>query len=187
MYKVGQKVVYPMHGAGEIIKIETQEVMGVEKEYYVISLEINDMQVMVPIDNADTLGLRAVNDEEEMERAFDVLRDDGRTLSDNWNHRYRANLEKLKTGDIEDISEVIKDLYLRDQEKGLSAGEKKMLENSVGILTSEISASSDIEQEEAKEIVLEQLQLTDEDPVDVPLEADEDEKETAKKSPEKSK
>ncbi|QRN85265.1 CarD family transcriptional regulator [Clostridia bacterium] len=154
MYKIGQKVVYPMHGAGEIVNIEAQEVMGEEKEYYIINLEINDMQVMVPVDNADNLGLREVNNKVEMEKAFAVLEDDGRDLSDNWNHRYRANMEKLKTGEVEEISEVIKDLYLRDCEKGLSAGEKKMLDNSVGILTSEISLANDIEQDEAKEIIL---------------------------------
>lgn len=157
MFKVGQKVVYPMHGAGEIKSIENQEVMGTTKEYYVISLEINDMQVMVPVDNAETLGLREVNTENEMKRAFDVLENEGRDLSDNWNHRYRANMEKLKTGEIEDISEVIKDLYLRDQEKGLSAGEKKMLDNSVGILISELCVTAEMEEEEAKEIILDYL------------------------------
>lgn len=154
MYKVGQKVVYPMHGAGEIVSIEAQEVMGEEKQYYIINLEINEMQVMVPVENADNLGLREVNNKVEMEKAFAVLEDDGRDLSENWNHRYRANMEKLKTGEVEEISEVIKDLYLRDCEKGLSAGEKKMLDNSVGILTSEISLANDIESDEAKEIIL---------------------------------
>ncbi len=162
MFKVGQKIVYPMHGAGEILNIEKQEVMGKEKEYYVIGLDINDMQVMVPVDNAKQLGLRKVNTELQMKKAFDVLEEKSRDLSDNWNHRYRANMEKLKTGEIEDISEVIKDLYIRDQERGLSAGEKKMLENSVGLLISEVAISSDIEQNEAKEIILEFLKKNDE-------------------------
>ena len=163
MYKIGQKVVYPMHGAGEILSIETQEIMGEEKEYYIINLEINDMQVMVPVDNAEKLGLREVNSEDEMQKAFDVLVDKSRNLSDNWNHRYRANMEKLKTGEVEDISEVIKDLYIRDREKGLSAGEKKMLDNSVGILTSEISLANDIEQDEAKEMILHFLKKHEQD------------------------
>ncbi len=157
MYKIGQKVVYPMHGAGEILSIEKQEVMGEEKEYYIISLEINDMQVMVPVGNADKLGLREVNNEAALQKAFGVLVEKSRDLSDNWNHRYRANMEKLKTGEIEEISEVIKDLYIRDCEKGLSAGEKKMLDNSVGILTSEISLANDIKPDEAKELIFSYL------------------------------
>jgi CarD family transcriptional regulator len=157
MYEIGQKIVYPMHGAGEIRSIEPQEIMGEEKDYYIIKLEINDMQVMVPVGNADNLGLRVVNSEEELHRAYEVLVKKGRDLSENWNHRYRANMEKLKTGDIEEISEVIKDLYIRDQAKGLSAGEKKMLENSVGILTSEISLANNIKKEEAKEVIFSYL------------------------------
>lgn len=154
MYTVGQKVVYPMHGAGEITGIEKQVVMGVEKEYYIISLEINEMQVMVPVENAQKLGLRVVNDEEQIREAYDVLRHQCRSLSENWNHRYRENMEKLKTGVITEISEVIKDLYSREQERGLSAGEKKMLDNSLCMLSSEVSASADIDREEAKRRIL---------------------------------
>lgn len=142
MFEIGNKVVYPMHGAGVIVGIERQEYLGRECPYYVIHLLNNEMQVMIPVEKADDLGLRGVNGRERLQEVYGILKSCARDLPENWNHRYRANMEKLKTGRIQEMAEVIKDLHLREQEKGLSTGEKKMLENALEILISEISLSS---------------------------------------------
>lgn len=154
MFDVGHKVVYPMHGAGIIERIEKQELMGQEQEYYIVSLQNNEMQVMIPVERACELGLRGIHTREVYQRVFHVLEGDARELSDNWNHRYRANMDKLKTGNIEDTAEVIKDLFLRDQTRGLSTGEKKMLDNALEILASELSLAVDVSCKEARSRIL---------------------------------
>ncbi len=158
MFEIGNKVVYPMHGAGVIIEIEQQEYLGKECPYYVIRLLNNEMQVMLPVEKADQLGLRCVNGMERLKDVYVVLAGCARVLPENWNHRYRSNMEKLKTGRIQDMAEVIKDLYLRDREKGLSTGEKKMLENALEILISEISLSSEMDRADVRRELLSCMQ-----------------------------
>lgn len=138
MFKVGDKVVYPMHGAGVIEAIEEKEVLGETRKYYVMRMPIGDMKVMVPMDSVAEIGLRRVVDEEGVEKVLNILRDKKSTMSANWNHRYRANMEKIKSGNIFEVAEVVRNLILRDKEKGLSTGERKMLENAKRILISEL-------------------------------------------------
>ena len=124
MFKVGDKVVYPMHGAGVIEKIEEREILGHRDQYYIMRLSVGDMKVMVPKSNAEEVGLRPVISPEEVPAVYEVLKGEKTAMSQNWNRRYRANMEKLKTGDVFTVAEVVRNLGLRDKEKGLSTGER---------------------------------------------------------------
>lgn len=150
MFKVGDRVVYPMHGAGVIQSIEQKEILGAVQQYYVMHLPMGDMMVMIPLDSADEVGLREVINSEEVEQVIEVLRGDTTKMSTNWNRRYRANLEKIRTGSIYEVAEVVRNLALRDQEKGLSTGERKMLESARGILLSELCLAQGVEESEAE-------------------------------------
>lgn len=138
MFKIGDRVVYPKHGAGTIIGIEEKEVLGEKQKYYIIQLPIGEMTALLPMCKAEELGVRRVISEEEVKDVVDILQGDRSKMSLNWNRRYRANLEKIKTGDIYEVTEVVRNLTLRDQEKGLSTGEKKMLSDAKQILISEL-------------------------------------------------
>ena len=143
-------MVYPMHGAGVIQSIEQKEILGAVQQYYVMHLPMGDMMVMIPLNSADEVGLREVINSEEVEQVLEVLRGDTTKMSTNWNRRYRANLEKIRTGNIYEVAEVVRNLALRDQEKGLSTGERKMLESARGILLSELCLSQDVEESEVE-------------------------------------
>ena len=147
MFNVGDKVVYPMHGAGVIEAIEEQEVLGETRKYYIMRMPIGDMKVMIPLNNVSEIGLRQVINEEGVQRVLDILHDRESTMSQNWNHRYRNNLEKIKSGNIYEVAEVVRNLILREQEKGLSTGERKMLENARQILISELVLARGTEEE----------------------------------------
>lgn len=151
MFNVGDKVVYPMHGAGIIEAIEEKEVLGEKRQYYV--LNVNDMKVMIPISNCKEVGLRAVVGRDEIKKVFKILKSRGSTMSSNWNRRYRANLEKIKSGNIFEVAEVVRNLIQRDKEKGLSSGEKKMLENARQILISELVLATEMEEEKAQSML----------------------------------
>ncbi|HEY8450930.1 MAG TPA: CarD family transcriptional regulator [Natronosporangium sp.] len=137
-FEVGDKVVYPMHGAGVIEAIEEREVLGDRQQYYVMRLPIGDMKVMIPTANAEEIGLREVIDEEGIRKVYDILRGRESEMSSNWNRRFRANMEKIKSGNIFEVAEVVRNLAIRDKEKGLSTGERKMLETARQILVSEL-------------------------------------------------
>ncbi len=138
MFRIGDKIVYPMHGAGVIESIEEREILGEKRSYYVLHMPIGDMKVMVPISNVSDIGLRKVIDEDNVIKVLDVLRAKNTAMSTNWNRRYRSNMEKIKSGNIFELAEVVRNLALRDKEKGLSTGEKKMLDNARQILVSEL-------------------------------------------------
>ena len=138
MYNVGDHVVYPMHGAGVIVAIEEREVLGEKQKYYIMQLPIGDMKVMIPMNAVEDLGLRQVISDEEVERVYQVLQGEETAMSSNWNRRYRANMEKIKSGDIFEVAEVVRNLTIRDNEKGLSTGERKMLDTARQILVSEL-------------------------------------------------
>lgn len=157
MFKVGDKVVYPMHGAGVIETIEEREVLGETYTYYIMRLPIGDMTVMIPTHSVEDAGLRRVTDPKDLEKVYEVLRDEPSPMSNNWNRRFRANTEKLKTGDIFEVAEVVRNLTARDRERGVSTGEKKMLSNSRQIMISEMVLSLDIDEEEAEHILDEVL------------------------------
>ncbi|NLL19328.1 MAG: CarD family transcriptional regulator [Clostridia bacterium] len=138
MFNVGDRVVYPMHGAGIIEAIEEKEILGEIRKYYVMRIPNGDMRVLIPLDNVEESGLREVIDEQQISEVLSVLQDREDVSNPNWNRRYRANLEKIKTGDILEVAEVVRNLSLREREKGLSTGERKMLDNARQILISEL-------------------------------------------------
>lgn len=143
MFQIGDMVCYPMHGVGVVEAIEEQSVLGETARYYVLRFVIGRMTAMVPVDSADTVGLRPLVDVEACDRVVDYLRNDEVAVeSDNWNQRYRDNLEKLRAGDIFDIAHVVKCLIHRDQEKGLSTGERKMFLTARQVLLAELAAAS---------------------------------------------
>ena len=153
MFKVGDKVVYPMHGAGVIEAIEEKEVLGEKRKYYIMKLPIKGMQVMVPIDNVTGSGLRQVIDENQIEHVLEVLQDKRTSMATNWNRRYRANLEKIRSGNILEVAEVVRNLAIREREKGLSTGERKMLENARQILISELVLAQDKEENQVEALL----------------------------------
>ncbi|MDQ7793388.1 MAG: CarD family transcriptional regulator [bacterium] len=153
MFNVGDKVVYPMHGAGIIEAIEEREILGQRQQYYVMRLPIGEMKVMIPTRNVDGIGLREVIDHGEVCKVFEILRSQKTKMSTNWNRRYRANLEKIKSGDIFEVAEVVRNLILRDKEKGLSTGERKMLDNAKQILISELVLAQGIDETEARDLL----------------------------------
>ncbi|WP_149453716.1 CarD family transcriptional regulator [Pasteuria penetrans] len=147
MFKVGDKVVYPMHGAGVIECIEESEVLGERRRYYVVHMPIGDMKVMVPTESVANIGLRDVVDSSIADEVLSRLRTRGDADTSNWNRRYRANLDKIKGGDIFDVADVVRSLTARDEEKGLSTGERKMLENATQILVSELVLAGGLKKE----------------------------------------
>jgi CarD family transcriptional regulator len=153
MFDIGDRVVYPMHGAGVIEAIEEKEVLGERQKYYVMKLPIGDMRVMIPMRSVGDIGLRRVIDREDVTKVMEILQGETTSMSTNWNRRYRANMEKIKSGDIYEVAEVVRNLSLRDQEKGLSTGERKMLENARQILISEIVLAINAEEDEVQSMV----------------------------------
>ncbi len=158
MFNIGDRVVYPMHGAGIIEAIEEREVLGEKQSYYIMHLPVGDMKVMVPVNSVADIGLREVISEKEIPKVLEILDGETEMMSSNWNRRYRANLEKIKSGDIFELTEVVKYLSVREQEKGLSTGERKMLENARQILVSELVLAGNTTEEEVRELLEQTLQ-----------------------------
>lgn len=153
MFNIGDKVVYPMHGAGVIEGIEEREISGEKFRYYIIKLPMGEMRAMVPLHKVDEVGLRRVVNAEEIRNVLETLRSKSSGMPLNWNHRYRINMEKIKSGSIYEVAEVVRNLSLRDRQKGLSTGEKKMFENARRILISELVLSQNIGENQAVEIL----------------------------------
>ncbi len=151
MFNVGDKVVYPMHGAGVIEAIEEKEILGAIKKYYIMKMPIGEMKVMIPLDNVQEIGLREIIDEEGVNQVFHILRQHHAAITSNWNRRYRMNMEKIKSGNIFEVAEVVRNLMVREREKGLSTGERKMLESARQILISELVLAKGIEEEQMLE------------------------------------
>jgi CarD family transcriptional regulator len=148
LYKVGDKVVYPHHGAGTVVKKESREVLGEKREYLTIQILHNDMTVNVPSENVEKVGLRKVIDEKTVEKVLQSLTGDGTTMPKNWNRRFKHNRDKMKTGDIFELAEVVRNLSLRDHEKGLSTGEKQMFVKAKKILVSELMYAKGMDEDE---------------------------------------
>ncbi len=148
MFSIGDRVVYPMHGAGVIESIEEKEILGVRKKYYVMKMPVGEMKVMIPTDSILRVGLRGVIEKDKIAQVFDILRNHNGEMSSNWNRRYREHLEKIKSGDILEVAEVVRNLTLRDREKGLSTGERKMLDSARQIMISELLLVQGIDQSE---------------------------------------
>ena len=151
MYKVGDKVVYPHHGAGTVVKKERREVLGEKREYLTIKILHNDMTVNVPSENAEKVGLRKVIGEDMVKVVVKALTGGGTQMPKNWNRRFKHNRDKMKTGDILELAEVVRNLSLRDREKGLSTGEKQMFVKAKKILASELMYAKDLDEEATAE------------------------------------
>ena len=149
VYNVGDKVVYPHHGAGTVIKKEKRDVLGQKREYLTIQILHNDMTVMVPVDSADKAGLRKVIAKNDVDEVIAVLRQDETKMPKNWNRRFKHNREKIKTGDIFEMAEVVRNLSIREGEKGLSTGEKQMFNRAKKILASELMYARGLDEVEA--------------------------------------
>jgi CarD family transcriptional regulator len=157
MFNIGDKIVYPMHGAGIIEAIEEKEILGKKRKYYIMRLPLGDMKVMIPIDNTEDIGLREIIGEKEFAMVVDILKGEKSLMSNNWNRRYRANMDKIKSGDIYEVAEVVRNLLLLDRDKGLSTGERKMLNSAKQILISEFSLVRNLNEEQAEELVYDML------------------------------
>ena len=138
MYKIGDKIAYPMHGAGIIEAIEEKKIMGCNKQYFVMLVPFGDMKIMIPCESCEKIGIRGIMSREDMEEIFQVLSRDSTEMDGNWNRRNRENMEKLKTGSLVQVAEVVRNLMRADDIKKLSMGEKKMLANAKQILVSEV-------------------------------------------------
>jgi CarD family transcriptional regulator len=158
LYHVGDKVVYPHHGAGTVVKKEERPEGSATREYLTIQILHNDMTVMIPSDSADRAGLRRVIGVDAVEEVLAVLQGDGTKMPKNWNRRFKHNRDKMKTGDIFELAEVVRNLAQRDQEKGLSTGEKQMFSKAKRILASELMYAKGMEEEEAREYLEEVLE-----------------------------
>lgn len=170
MFNIGDRIVYPMHGAGTIEDIEEREILGEIRKYFIMKMPIGDMKVMVPVDNVEEVGVRQIIDDIEMEKVITILRGNRSVMSQNWNRRYRANMERIKSGDIYEIAEVVRNLMLLDNEKGLSTGERKMLSSAKQMLISEMVLVCELEPEETEELVSEAVNFVEEDDVIVEIE-----------------
>jgi len=151
LFCVGDRIAHPMHGAGVIESITTRKVDGAEKEYYVLKLPVGDMLVMIPVDSCSAIGVRPIVKPSEAEKVIASFPRLQINMTQNWNKRYRENMDKIKSGDLFEVASVIKGLMLRDLEKGLSTGERKMLRSAKQILISEIVLSKRCEYEEIEE------------------------------------
>ncbi|HPR23574.1 MAG TPA: CarD family transcriptional regulator [Bacillota bacterium] len=157
MYSIGDKIVYPMHGAGIIEQIEEKVILGEKRKYYVLNVPCGDMKIMIPVEKSKDIGVRDVISSKDVDTVLEVLNAPSTEMSDNWNRRYRENMEKLKTGDICEVAEVVRNLLRIEREKNLSAGEKKMLANARQILVSEIILARDMETAKAEELVIDSI------------------------------
>ena len=156
-FKVGDTVVYPHHGAALIESIEVRSIKGVDREYLVLRVAQGDLTVRVPSDNVDLVGVRDVVNAEGLDRVFDVLRQPYTEEPTNWSRRYKANVEKIASGDVIKVAEVVRDLSRRDQDRGLSAGEKRMLARARQILVSELALAEHTEEKRAEAMLDEVL------------------------------
>ena len=149
MFSIGDKVVYPMHGAGTIEKIEQKEMLGNAQDYYIIKMPVGDMKLMVPTDKAENIGIREVAEKSVTDKVFSVLEKpkDPYIHDVNWSKRYNMNAERIKSGDILEVAEVVRELSHRHMQRGLSIGEQKMLATAKNILLSEMVLSQNESQD----------------------------------------
>ncbi len=153
MFNVGDNIVYPMHGAGTIDAIEEKDILGEKQQYYIIKMP-GEVKVMVPTSKAETMGVRGVIDSQGAGKVLKLLEADETEMSNNWNKRYRDNLDKMKTGDIYEVADVVRNLSFKQKEKGsLSTGEKKMLNNAKLILVSELVLAENASKDEIERLV----------------------------------
>jgi CarD family transcriptional regulator len=156
-FTVGETVVYPHHGAALIEAIETRTIKGEDRIYLVLKVAQGDLTVRVPADNAEYVGVRDVVGADGLERVFEILKAPHTEEPTNWSRRYKANVEKIASGDVNKVSEVVRDLWRRDRERGLSAGEKRMLAKARQILVSELALAEHTNEDKAEALLDEVL------------------------------
>ena len=152
MFNVGDKIVYPMHGAGTIDAIEEKDILGEKQAYYIIKMP-GEVKVMVPTAKAEEIGVRNIIDKESAGKVIRILEENETEMSNNWNKRYRDNMEKMKSGDIYEVADVVRNLAFKQKEKGLSTGEKKMLNNAKQILVSELVLAEHASQDDVEKLI----------------------------------
>lgn len=146
MYTIGDRVLYPMHGAGVITSVEERDILGEKKQYFVMKMPVNDIEVLIPVESLERIGVRDIISNSQAE---DVLRDFKEyniEFNKNWNKRYRENMSKIRSGNIYEVAHVVKTLMIRDRDKGLSAGERKMLISAKRIMVSELILATHTEE-----------------------------------------
>jgi len=159
MYNVGDKIVYPMHGAGVIKKIEEKEIFDKRQLYYEVEIVSEGMDILIPVEKADEVGVRDIVTHSEIEQMVHVLEEPMDDMISNWTKRYQSNMDQLKTGDILDVAKVVRNLTLMDRKKGLSSGEKKMLMSAKNFLISELILVDGKSQEEANNFIEETVPI----------------------------
>ena len=159
MFNIGDKIVYPMHGAGTIDAIEEKDILGEKQNYYIIKMP-GEVKVMVPTNKAEEVGVRNIIGKEEAAKVMAVLGENETEMSQNWNKRYRDNMEKMKSGDIYEVAYVVRNLSFKQKEKGLSTGEKKMLNNAKQILVSELVLAEHASQDEVEKLVENKINIS---------------------------
>lgn len=152
MFNVGDHIVYPMHGAGVIDAIEEKDILGEKQAYYILKMP-GEVKVMVPTNKAESIGVRGVVDKASADKVYSILEEEKTEMSMNWNKRYRDNMDKMKSGDIYEIADVVRNLSFKQKEKGLSTGEKKMLSNAKQILVSELVLAENSSEEEIEGLI----------------------------------
>jgi CarD family transcriptional regulator len=157
MFKVGDKIVYPMHGVGEIEGIEKKVVLGKRNEYYMITIISNGMKVMIPVNNAKEIGIRSIIPKKDIKKVMAILATEAEAIEEDWKLRYQNNIDKVKSGSIYEVAEVARDLFKRGSEKELSIMERKLYENAYQLITYEVAMAKNIAIDEAGNIVSEAL------------------------------
>jgi CarD family transcriptional regulator len=150
MFRVGDMIAHPMHGAGVIDRIEEKRINGRTRQYYVLKMPTGGMVVMIPTDSSEAIGVRPIVDSEAAETLLNSIADIEADMTSNWNRRYRENMQRLKSGNLMEVAKVVKGLMARDVEKGLSTGERKMLHSAKQILISELVLSKKTSYEEVE-------------------------------------
>ncbi len=159
MFNIGDKIVYPMHGAGVIESIEEKELAGEKQAYYILKMP-GEVKVMVPVEKAEEIGVRDIIDKETAVNVIKVFDKESVEEDPNWNRRYRENIEKMKSGDIYEIANIVRSLSFKQKEKGLSTGDKKMLLNAKQILVSELVLAEQLDKSEIEEIIDNKINLS---------------------------
>ncbi len=153
MFRKGDKVIYPHHGAAVIEDLTEREFLGERRKYFVLRLAYGDLTLMVPVENTEEVGLREVVSKREVKKVMDVLRENESRMPTNWSRRYKTNIEKIRSGDVYQVTEVVRNLAIRESEKGLSAGEKRMLAKARQILVSELVFAVSVDEEKAESMI----------------------------------
>ena len=156
MFNIGDKIVYPMHGAGTIAAIEEKDILGVKQSYYILQMP-GEVKVMIPTAKAEEVGVRNIIDKQSAEKVIGILEQDETAMDKNWNKRYRDNMEKMKSGDIYEVADIVRNLSFKQKEKGLSTAEKKMLTNAKQILVSELVLTEQSTTEEIENVINEKI------------------------------